>query len=868
MELFDMVKAAPPPLRVRESPRNSRGASQLPGTPSPTPSTKAATTDTSAAASTAGTAAASASSSRHLEIFEDDLVEPCKRLRVRLKRTVSRELAEEKEPNGKDNDDDDNDCAVGDSLLHSFPPKTKAQQKSFADLPRIASSGQQLIKPVCVRVKRLTTAEIEKFTTAKGKYPATPMSGPRKRGRPKKLPNASDITDTSSPSPPKKPKVHIKVPLVPSGTKSRAHQHSPTKTKGRPSKSKKATTTTQRSQELINRYGTRFFRCYVKIKRTQMSQMQMQSQPKASGSGGPATSRVQKTLKSPNKGRPRKSNLTVSFSESVEILGSSPRRSALGMRLKRKGTPKPTRLQRVDATGNVLEDIALGTPTGRDRRRSSNGGASPSRKLKRSASSVPVMGLASLRLDDDQKPENENDDEDEEYIVPNELPRTKRDVTPVPKKRKKMSVTTTISDSDSEQVEMELPVQKEQKEHWGKEQKQLKKYQQIIQKVGKMMNKSSKLDEPLRKAEQTETKTNAATQKEEEKEQEQELEQTLAAKCNSSADKLIDQVGADAAKEVAVANEKEDKVEEQTDQDASNLTDQKEANADEKANEDSSHVEENVNSFKEKEKENEECSVLPVEIVPEADLGAEVEVESELVQEMRKAKEASKEEDHLLDLVDETLLDELVLEESEKEEQEQEQSHDKHDIDAIMDLGATLEVAGESKSAAVAAAVTSMLSNEDEEDILEIQASLEDVRQLHTPTSSPDRSGPTLPHPRATLRLDSGDSEASFKSMSAATDTSINQELVVTPPRTSAAAPSPTLPDELISTHNCNINSIDTTSRGGASPIPESYFSIEPERTSEDDDLGRLVEPDFSLSSSRHAISRGTLDDIMTALDS
>ncbi|BFG00707.1 eukaryotic translation initiation factor 5B [Drosophila madeirensis] len=861
MELFDMVKAAPPPLRVRESPKNSRGACQLPGTPSPTPSTKAATTDKSAAApaaSTAGTAAASASSSRHLEIIVDDLVEPCKRLRVRIKRTVSRELAEEKEPNGKDNDNDDNDCAVDDSLLHSFPPKTKAQQKSFADLPRIASSGQQLIKSVCVRVKRLTTAEIEKFTTAKGKSPATPMSGPRKRGRPKKLPNASDITDTSSPSPPKKPKVHIKVPLVPSGTKSRAHQHSPTKTKGRPSKSRKATTTTQRSQELINRYGTRFFRCYVKIKRTQMSQTQMQSQPKASGSGGPAVSRVQKTLKSPNKGRPRKSNLTVSFSESVEILGSSPRRSALGMRLKRKGTPKPTRLQRVDATGNVLEDIALGTPTGRDKRRSCNGGASPSRKLKRSASSVPVMGLASLRLDDDQKPENENDDEDEEYIVPNELPRTKRDVTPVPKKRKKMSVTTTISDSDSEQVEMELPVQKEQK--------QQKKYQQIIQKVGKMMNKSSKLDEPLRKAEQTETKTNAATQKEEQKEQEQEqeLEQTLAAKCNSSADKLIDQVGADAAKEVAVANEKEDKVEEQTDQDASNLTDQKEANADEKANEDSSHVEENVNSFKEKEKENEECSVLPVEIVPEADLGAEVEVESELGQEMHKAKEASKEEDRLLDLVDETLLDELVLEESEKEEQEQEQSHDKHDIDAIMDLGATLEVAVESKSAAV----ISMLSNEDEEDILEIQASLEDVRQLHTPTSSPGRGGPTLPHPRATLRLDSGDSEASFKSMSAATDTSINQELVVTPPRTSAAAPSPTLPDELISTHNCNINSIDTTSRGGESPIPESYFSIEPERTSEDDDLGRLVEPDFSLSSSRHAISRGTLDDIMTALDS
>ncbi|SPP86885.1 Hypothetical predicted protein [Drosophila guanche] len=838
MELFDMVKAAPPPLRVRESPKNSRGASQLPDTPSPTPSTKAATTSTEAAAS--------ASSSPHLvcsffyvEIIKDDPVEPCKRLKVRLKRTVSRELVEGKEPNGKDNDDDDNDVAVDDSLLHSFPPKTKAQQKSFADLPRIASSGQQLIKPVCVRVKRLTTAEIEKFTTPKGKSPATPMSGPRKRGRPKKLPNTSDSTD-SSPSPPKMPKVHIKVPLVPSDTKSRAHHHSPTKTKGRLGKSKKATTTTQRSQELINRYGSRFFNCYVKIKRTQMSRKQMQSQPKASGSGGPAVSRDKKTLKNPNKRRPRKSNPTVSFSESVEIFGSS-RRSALGMRLMRRGTLKPTRLQRVDATGNVLEDIALGTPTGRDKRRLCNGIASPSRKLKRSASSVPVMGLASLRLDDDQKPENENEDESEEYIVPNELPRTKRDVTPVPKKRKKMSVTTTISDSDSEQEEMELPVQKEQKEDWGKEQKQLKKkHEQIIQKVVKM-RKSPKIDEPLTKAEQTETNTHAATQKEgQEKELELELEveleleHTLAAKCNISADKLIAQVEAEAAK-VAVANEKEDKVEEQTDQDASNITNQKEANADEKANEDSSLVEENVNSFK--EKENEECSVLPVEIVPEADLGAEVEVESELGQEMHKAKEAIKEEDHLLDLVDETLLDELVLEESDKEEQEQ--SHDKHDIDAIMDLGATLEVEVESKSAA--AAVTTMLSNEDEEDILEIQASLEDVRQLHTPTSSPGRSGLTLTHPRATVRIDSGDSEASFKSLSAATDTSINQELVVTPPRTSAAAPSPTLPDELISTHNCNINSIDTTSRGVASPIPESYFNIEPERTSEDDDLGRLV---------------------------
>ncbi|EDW39425.1 GL22917 [Drosophila persimilis] len=46
------------------------------------------------------------------------------------------------------------------------------------------------------------------------------------------------------------------------------------------------------------------------------------------------------------------------------------------------------------------------------------------------------------------------------------------------------------------------------------------------------------------------------------------------------------------------------------------------------------------------------------------------------------------------------------------------------------------------------------------------------------------------------------------------------------------------------------------------------FFAIESERPSEDDDLVTLPEHDFHLSSSRHAISRGTLDDIMTALDS
>ncbi|XP_017144781.1 neurofilament heavy polypeptide [Drosophila miranda] len=865
MELFDMVKATPPPLRVRDS---SSSTAKLPETPSPQPPS--------------AMPAVATSSSRQSDVAAlDASLEPCKRFVVRLKRTVSRELTkeadEDKEPKGKDKDKDkdkDNDHDADDkdgmddgddSMQHSSPPKTKAQQKMFADLHQPASASQ-LTKSVVVRLKRLTTTEIESYitsfppspsntaiSTSTPKFSSTPMTGSRKRGRPRKDPNTSDVPET--PSPPKKPKVHIKVPLVQNSGKNRSLKHTlaatPT-TEEQPKTSKAAAKL--RNQKLIDRFGNRFFGCMVKLNRVKMPDQQLRRSVVQG-----AVCKAKKTLKCPTKGRPRKSNLSVSFSESVEILGSnessSQRRSTLGLSTKRRGSPKPTRLQRVDATGNVLEDILLATPTGKDKRRSCNGssGSPVNRKPKRSAMSVPVMGLASLRLDDDQKPEN--DDEDEEYIVPNDLPRTQRKSTPVPKKRKKMSVTTTISDSETEQ-ELQEPKEK------------LKKG------AGSKSGSHQKAQMPEKLTEKKESQKT---------ETDMETGEKLVEKCNSDKDKYI--VDGEAEKVVGanekrvegeenpVANavedhkEKEAEAKEDIDAERATITKNREENENENDKDSEANVKTDGNghgdeNVADKGKDAGASSLIEAEIVPEAELGAEVEVklESEQKREVRaandeKADGTNKDED-LLDLVDETLLDKLVLEESVREERKKDDIGEILDLGATMDLGAALEV--------VDGKAEPPLTAEDEEDILEIQTSLEDVRQLHTPTSSPRRS--VVPHQRSAVRIDSGDSEASFKSLSAATDTSINQDLVVTPPRPLSAAPSPTLPDELISMHNCNITSIDPTSGGATPPIP--FFAIESERTSEDDDLVALPEHDFHLSSSRHAISRGTLDDIMTALDS
>ncbi|XP_026846347.1 uncharacterized protein LOC6604420 [Drosophila persimilis] len=862
MELFDMVKATPPPLRVRDS---SSSTAKLPETPSPQPPSAMA-------------AAAATSSSHHSDVDAlDASVEPCKRFVVRLKRTVSRELTkeadEDKGPKGKDKDKDkdkdndhDSDDKDGmddgdDSMQHSIPPKTKAQQKMFADLHQPASASQ-LTKSVVVRLKRLTTTEIESYitsfppspsntaiSTSTPKFSSTPMPGSRKRGRPRKDPNTSDVPET--PSPPKKPKVHIKVPLVQNSGKNRSLKQTlaaTATTEEQPRTSKAAAQL--RRQELIDRFGSRFFGCMVKLNRVKMPDQQLRGSVMQG-----AVCKAKKTLKCPTKGRPRKSNLSVSFSESVEILGSNEsstqRRSTLGLSTKRRGSPKPTRLQRVDATGNVLEDILLATPTGKDKRRSCNGssGSPVNRKPKRSAMSVPVMGLASLRLEDDQKPEN--DDEDEEYIVPNELPRTQRKSTPVPKKRKKISVTTTISDSETEQ-ELQEPKEK------------LKKG------AGSKSGSPQKAQMPEKLTEKKESQKT---------ETDMETEEKLVEKCNSDKDKYIVDgeaekvVGANEKRvegeEKPVANavedhkEKETEAKEDLDAERTTITKNREENENENDKDSEANVKADGNghgdeNVADKEKDAGATSLIEAEIVPEA----EVEVKSELEQkrEVRaandeKADGTNKDED-LLDLVDETLLDKLVLEESVREERKKDDIGEILDLGATMDLGAALDV--------VDGKAEPPLTAEDEEDILEIQTSLEDVRQLHTPTSSPCRS--VVPHQRSAARIDSGDSEASFKSLSAATDTSINQDLVVTPPRPLEAAPSPTLPDELISMHNCNITSIDPTSRGATPPIP--FFAIESERPSEDDDLVTLPEHDFHLSSSRHAISRGTLDDIMTALDS
>ncbi|KAH8411287.1 hypothetical protein KR215_001365, partial [Drosophila sulfurigaster] len=379
-------------------------------------------------------------------------------------------------------------------LLQPLPPKTKAQQKMFADVqppakrkrsrteaatkstPTVSavSSGIPL-KQCVVRIKRLTRDEIEAHRPM-----TTTTPSPPKRGRPRK--RRADETTTSqqqkhSVSPPKKSrlsssKVHIK--LRPNGgekhselTKFTRAQTPPARTPSK-SPSKVATTTTKTrrrpnvpgfvSKKTIKRYGKRFFNCVVIVKRLKHS-------PNIQSNINAATSSGNKSNK-----RKSKSNLSVSFSEAVEIFGMSPRKSSSAS----SSRTVPTRLQRVDATGNVVEDIELPrlsassasattttTPTqtqcdsATKRSRATSGSSCNGRGGKRSGKSkrslrVPVSGLASLSIEDSQ-----DANADDEYIVPNELPEhptksgVRRSGTPNPTV-KRVTTTTTISDEDED----------------------------------------------------------------------------------------------------------------------------------------------------------------------------------------------------------------------------------------------------------------------------------------------------------------------------------------------------------------------------------------------------------------------------------
>lgn len=298
---------------------------------------------------------------------------------------------------GSDDDEDDKDSADSEGQT----PKTKAEQKIFSEQPRRSKHQKDSIsnqKECMVRIKRLTQTEIDRLT----KSPNPHKTGKRGRPRLSESPSSSTKQKPSSNS-----KAYIKFANLQNGGKRRIQSPPPAKLKKFP----KATASTSMkfltTKSLIKQFGKRFFECVVRMKR----------------------------LKVPEKvARTSQKSKSVSFSEAVEILGSKPRKSSSLLcstpRIKSKSklnSSVPTRLQRVDATGNVLEDIELNsslvldssTPTNSSRKSKSgrsssscNGGRRAG-KLKRPALRVPTTDLASLRIDDSHEEETEAN---EEYI--------------------------------------------------------------------------------------------------------------------------------------------------------------------------------------------------------------------------------------------------------------------------------------------------------------------------------------------------------------------------------------------------------------------------------------------------------------------
>ncbi|XP_002010328.4 AT-rich interactive domain-containing protein 4B isoform X1 [Drosophila mojavensis] len=376
----------------------------------------------------------------------------------------------------KQKEEDEEEEEDQEDLLQIQPRKTKGEQKMFTDAT--AASKKQTgkkasttgVRRCMVRIKRLTQSQIDYHTNAKGKgkgkakakAKAKPKATEKKgKGKDikhkkprKRLASISDCSSVeSSPSSAKKPKsskakVHVKVPFQQNGSKPRSSLNTSRVHTPPPSlkKSPKRLKPLKASKAMIKKYGSRFFNCYVKMKRLK----------------DPGVSSTSKRAK-----RKSKSNLSVSFSEAVEILGSKPRKSSsIAGALKQTtnlNSSVPTRLQRVDATGNVLEDIELkpdtvlkssnssGGQRKRGRQPACNGGKRNGNKLKRPAVRVPVTDLASLRIDDSQDEEEPlENDAGEEYIVPNDMPACKtsgvhRSYTPTPQKRVAV-VTTTVSD--------------------------------------------------------------------------------------------------------------------------------------------------------------------------------------------------------------------------------------------------------------------------------------------------------------------------------------------------------------------------------------------------------------------------------------
>ncbi|EDV34973.2 LOW QUALITY PROTEIN: uncharacterized protein Dana_GF22498 [Drosophila ananassae] len=841
MELFDMVKAAPPPQRIGLAERKSSTPSPIPPDSPPEAiepevdlqiggtGAKEAKEDEAdlkkdieppSKAPKTGKKSKANEDDGQEEDKSDEEPETVKQKKVPRKRSPADDDDEEstvsptKKAKGEgegvslteDNDDEDDEDSCS---FNPIPTKTKAQQKMFSDSDSAASVNFD--KECHVRVRRLTIKEI----TSAARSVSTITVITKKRGRPRRsdqgdgATTATTTTTTTTtqkknrtPSPLKRqkspkeqtPKIHIKVPLLQNGSKkrplqslSRTHTPPPSSLPKKvklQSKWKSPSSTT--SQDLIDTFGSRFFGCVVKVKRTQLP---AQSPPRTYG--GTASSFLGGGAK---KGRPRKSNLSVSFSEAVEILGSNEsnsRRATLGSgHMPSPKTPKPTRLQRVDDRGNVLEDIALSStslfaapssapPLGNRNRRSCNGS-----RLKRPMQRLPLADLASLRIDDDSKT---GEDEDAEYIVPNELPGVQRSGTP-PAKKKKISFTTTVSDDDED----EKPVVKRSKDSAKKDSttKKLK---------DKKLDKKKDHDK-----EKSQHKSKESSKKDE--------------KDSKSQEKVEEVIDLDDKEEenpdAEVSGKEDDKLE----------TINEEKNAKE-SSKDSSKDSENLNTSQALSE-----SQMPV-----------LEVSQDVAEDAQSGKE-----DELEEQVDNTKHDKDAHKEAEDKDDKQ-----------FNDLARS------------------------DNDALEALTPVDDIRDLETPTSRPSTPVKEEDCQGAGERIASPDSDCSFKSASnekvpSGDASSVVEALEATlgeaPSGVDAIIPTDLIDpptDEPSVVNGSESTDANSSAAAAAAAISSQFYSsIEPMPTLDDEVLDDLVEPDFQLNSSRHAISRGALDDIMTALES
>ncbi|XP_017122308.1 nucleolar and coiled-body phosphoprotein 1 isoform X2 [Drosophila elegans] len=837
----------------------------------------------------------------------DKAKKPGPPLKPHKKRTAEPELQ-------KKADDDEEDEESEDHQLTTMPTKTKAQQKMFTDQPLAKPNFD---KECVVRVRRLKQQEIDSALESVANSPfADVVDAPQRsrgRGRPKKntqlspkvqksLPKgqkSSPKGQKSSPKPTCKPNFHIKVPLQ-NGAKKRASQHLarthtpppslvrrqmkkqtpvPQVPKARPKPKPKPKSKTKpirgchASQALIERFGVRFFNSVVRVKRLHW--------PTSGHKGLACGARL---IGGAKKGRPPKANKSVSFSEAVEILGSSEgssRRATFGSISSK--SPKPTRLQRVDATGNVLEDIALtSTPLlppiatgssasapgglrGKGKRRSCNGSPLPmAKRLKRSHQRLPLSSLASLRLDDGP---NAGEDEDEEYIVPNELPGIQRPGTPPPKK-KRITFTTTISDDEDEK-----PFVKKQKDIPKKPPKPLK--ESFNKKPDKSLKEKEKADKTLKEKERTKEMSNeivkeelsivtaevvdAATNKVEVKAASEEENKPVVEEIQSQTEENdIDAVETNEVERDGEAPAP-DATEENTDlsgEPGENVEDQPVGNAEDKSGETVEETEEKAEQVVSAENLDEETAVETSE-----DLNASAQKpaeQEEQMEEVGKAEEDGREfstPPPQLPSTNTTTNTTTINTTTNTTTNTKTNTTINNTINTTTNTTTT----NTTTTNTTTNTTTTTTTEDNQDDVLEIQTSLDDVRQLHTPLSRQST-------PKQRSRLDSGDSDCSFKSASdhgkpqaaAGAAPAEEEEEEAKPAAVSVGAEEEQpadaivaddaldpgeLPAELMTTPPSATRTVNGSNPTSGSSISTPFYSpIEPMPTLDDEVLGQLVD--------------------------